>query len=109
MDHHIPPSISNDPAALREFHIRRQVRHLAKFYRHAAIYCLVITGLCILNATQIYYLGSRERWWVFFPAFGWGIGLLIHGINVGGLTMGFLDSTWEERKVQKLLEQAQKK
>ncbi len=45
------------------------------WYTHATVFILVNIGLTLLA-------GLHGRSWAIFPAFGWGIGLLIHGFVV---------------------------
>ncbi|MDP1955661.1 MAG: 2TM domain-containing protein [Polaromonas sp.] len=45
------------------------------WYLHASVYIIVNLLLAVLSAMS-------ERHWAVFPAFGWGIGLLIHGAVV---------------------------
>ncbi len=45
------------------------------WYIHALIYICVNIGLAVLS-------GLSGRNWAIFPALGWGLGLLIHGMVV---------------------------
>jgi hypothetical protein len=47
------------------------------FYRHAMIYVLVNSFLVILNLIR-----SPDHFWSKWSIFGWGIGLLAHGLSV---------------------------
>ena len=47
------------------------------FYRHVVIYVLVNSFLVILNLTR-----SPDTLWFKWSVFGWGIGLVAHGISV---------------------------
>lgn len=77
---------------------RQRVRRLRDFYMHLAIYVVVMGGLALLN-----WAIWPNFWWVIFPAIGWGIGLVAHGVSVF-----FEDSLfgreWEERKTRELIE-----
>jgi hypothetical protein len=76
----------------------RHVKELRAFYGHALTYALVIGGLALVNA-----LASPGRWWVHWPAFGWGIGLAVHGLSI--LARGSaLGRSWEERKIREYLD-----
>ena len=44
---------------------------------HALVFVVVNTGLAVVS-------GLNGRNWAVFPAFGWGLGLLIHGAVVYG-------------------------
>ncbi|MEY2526834.1 MAG: hypothetical protein QOE73_1605 [Verrucomicrobiota bacterium] len=47
------------------------------FYRHLMIYVLVNVFLAILNLIR-----TPDHLWFKWSVFGWGIGLLAHGISV---------------------------
>jgi 2TM domain len=51
------------------------------WYIHAAAYILVNVLLAVLS-------GMSDRHWAVFPAFGWGLGLAIHGVVVFLMTGG---------------------
>lgn len=74
-----------------------QVKKLRGFYRHAMIYAVVIAGLFIINALQ-----PVNFWWALFPALGWGVGLLIHGLSTFG-GMSLLGPEWEKKQIEKRL------
>jgi len=75
---------------------RSRVRRLRGFYVHLAVYLLVNAGLLVVNLVV-----GRPYWFV-WPLFGWGIGLLAHGLSVGGTRL--LGPEWEERKIREELE-----
>jgi hypothetical protein len=54
---------------------RRRAGMKLGWYIHATVYIAVNLGLATLS-----YLSGRH--WAIFPAFGWGIGLAIHGLVV---------------------------
>ncbi len=47
------------------------------FYRHVLIYVLVNAFLAILNLIR-----TPDNYWFKWSVFGWGIGLVAHGISV---------------------------
>ena len=51
------------------------------WYTHALVYLIVNVALGLLAL-------SHERSWAIYPALGWGLGLLVHGIVVFLLTDG---------------------
>ena len=61
------------------FYNRARARVEAKlgFYRHAIIYVLVNLLLLGINLSE-----SPEYLWVKWPVFGWGIGVVAHGLSV---------------------------
>jgi transcriptional regulator with XRE-family HTH domain len=73
------------------------VRDIKGFYTHALTYMVLITGLILLNAFI-----SPGRWWVLFAAIGWGIGLLVHALNVFEV-FDFFGPEWEKKQVEKRL------
>ncbi|HTP50474.1 MAG TPA: 2TM domain-containing protein [Anaeromyxobacteraceae bacterium] len=68
----------------------------SRVYVHLIVYLLVNSGLLVLN------LLSGRPFWFIWPALGWGIGLLAHGVSVGGWR--FLGTDWEERKIREELD-----
>ncbi|OOG39079.1 2TM domain-containing protein [Polaromonas sp. A23] len=51
------------------------------WYIHATVFIIVNILLAVLSAMS-------ERHWAMFPAFGWGIGLAVHGFVVFLVTGG---------------------
>ena len=80
---------------------RRRVRALRGFYKHLALYLLVNSALLVFNLLK----GSATLW-AGWPAAGWGIGVVAHGLAVwgGGFWLG---REWEERKIAQLLAREQ--
>ena len=90
----------------RERTIRKRVHRIAEFYQHGMMYVLVIGLLAGANAFAIYNgtpAGRWQTWWVIWPALGWGIGVIAHGITVLPV-WGFFSHEWEDRKVKELME-----
>ena len=54
---------------------RRRAKAKLGWYIHATVYVAVNLGLAALSI-------SNGRGWAIFPALGWGLGLLLHGIAV---------------------------
>lgn len=78
---------------------KRQVDELRKFYTSLISYCLVIPLLIFINLKF-----SSQFQWFWFPAFGWGFGLIMKGLRVFGYS-----SNWEERKIQQILNKEENK
>jgi hypothetical protein len=76
---------------------QERVEELKAFYSHASIYVLVMGLLAIFN---VY---TSNFFWVVFPAVGWGIGLLSHGLATFGHGLLF-GKNWEQRKIKQLME-----
>ena len=75
----------------------RHVRKIRGFYGHLAQYVVVISFLVILNL-----ITSPKYFWAVWPALGWGMGVLFHGMRVFG-KMPFMNADWEKRQVEKYL------
>jgi len=71
---------TNTPDKLERLARRRAGAKLG-WYIHAGVYIAVNLLLAMLSAMS-------DRHWAVFPAFGWGIGLAIHGVVVFVLTGG---------------------
>ena len=80
---------------------QKRVEDLKGFYGNLTVYVIVILAIGIFNlVTYPQYL------WFLYPAIGWGIGVVIHGMSVFNF-MPFLGSNWEEKKIQELLNKDQ--
>ena len=73
----------------------RKVQEMTAFYVHLAVYALVIAILFIVNAAV------SERWWVQWPALGWGAGVAVHWGLVFADTPGIV-RRWQARKTEEL-------
>jgi hypothetical protein len=71
---------TNTPDNLERLARRRAGAKLG-WYIHAGVYIAVNLLLALLSAMS-------DRHWAVFPAFGWGIGLAIHGVVVFLVTGG---------------------
>ena len=72
-------------------------RKIKRFYIHLAQYCIVIAVLAVVNI-----LVYPSRLWVLWVAFGWGMGVLVHGLRAFD-RVPFLNAAWERRQVEKYL------
>jgi uncharacterized membrane protein len=59
----------------------RRAKAKLGFFVHALVYAVVITGLSLLAFSQ-------GKIWSLWPAAGWGLGLLMHGLGVFGFGPG---------------------
>jgi len=75
---------------------KEKVTKLKGFYGNLTSYCVIIPSLAIFN------LLTSGFPWVIFPAIGWGIGLLFHGMEVFGYNPIF-GKNWEERKIKEYM------
>lgn len=77
---------------------QKKVDDIKGFYGNLMSYVIVITGLAILNlVTYPKYL------WFLWPALGWGIGVIFHGMAVFN-AVPFLGKDWEERKIREIMD-----
>ena len=101
-DEPILPGISE-----REIAIRRRVHRLAEFYRHVGLYVVMIGAMWAFNAWTEMAAGALPKhwysWWAIWPTFGWGIGLISHGLSVAPF-WSFFSQDWEDKKVKQLME-----
>ena len=75
-----------------------RVEKLKGFYGNLISYCVVIPTLIIINLSTIGFQ------WFWFPMLGWGMGLIFHAFSVFGY-----GKSWEERKLQEILNKENKK
>jgi len=66
-----------------------------KFYRNLQAYIIVNALLAIINV-----LFSPEFWWVMFPVFFWGIGVLVDFLKAFVFIDNFDSDDYRERKIQ---------
>jgi hypothetical protein len=77
---------------------KKRVEEIKGFYIHLTVYVLVNAGLLVLNL-----LTSPGEYWFRWPLFGWGIGLVVHGLSVFAFG-SFLGPRWEERKIREIMD-----
>lgn len=70
----------------------KRIKNRVEFYQHTAAYVVINIMLA---------LAFRDQWWIIFPIFGWGLGIIMHGLEV------FLDDPLRreraiEREMRKL-------
>lgn len=73
------------------------VRDIKGFYTHLIIYIAVIAILAAFNLIR-----RPDHIWFFWPALGWGIGVLLHGLNVFEV-FSLFSPEWEKRQIEKRL------
>ncbi|SIR41239.1 2TM domain-containing protein [Maribacter ulvicola] len=76
---------------------KKRVEEIKGFYGNLTSYCIVIPVLAFIN-----YRTTSFTWFI-FPAVGWGIGLIVHGLKAYGLNPLF-GRDWEEKKIKELME-----
>jgi len=78
----------------------RRVRRIKGFYAHLASYILVNLLLFLINI-----MTSPDVLWFYWPLFGWGIGIVMHGLFVFGFGL-WLGQEWEEKKIEEIMDDA---
>ncbi|MGF1736331.1 2TM domain-containing protein [Photobacterium satsumensis] len=74
-----------------------QVREIKGFYSHLITYVLVIAMLFVIN-----FLTDPSYIWAWWPAMGWGIGIVSHGLSAFEV-FSFFGAEWEKRQIEKRL------
>jgi sensor histidine kinase YesM len=77
---------------------REHVEAIKGFYGNLLAYCLVIPFLAWINYR------TTDFPWVLFPALGWGLGVVTHGMEAYGYNP-LWGKRWEERKIREFMEQ----
>ena len=77
---------------------KERVEKLKGFYGNLISYCFVIPTLVVINLVTF-----KNFQWFWFPLLGWGMGLTFHALE----TFGF-GKSWEERKLNEILNNDQK-
>ncbi len=75
---------------------KEKVANIRGFYGNLMAYIIVIPFLAYLNYRTTDFL------WVIFPAFGWGLGLVVNGLHAFGINPLF-GKDWEERKIKEYM------
>lgn len=75
---------------------RTRVAELQAFYVHLAVYVAVNALLFAIDV-----IGNGSLDWAYWPAFGWGIGLVAHAVVTfrAGRSIG---DDWRQRKIDEL-------
>ncbi len=74
-----------------------QVRVIKGFYAHLTSYVLVICLLFVINLVT-----HPEYIWAVWPALGWGIGIVNHGLHAFEV-INIFGPKWEKRQIEKRL------
>lgn len=85
----------------------KRVKRLKGFYIHLLVYCFVNIFIMIAKALS---LDPDEKFWewnLLTVPFFWGIGIAAHGLSIF-LPSVFLGSSWEEKKIRKIMEKNKK-
>ncbi len=74
-----------------------KVRKIKGFYIHLGWYVLVVLLLGVING-----IATPHKLWFFWPALGWGLGIMAHSASVFRW-IPFLGPAWERKQVEKHL------
>ena len=80
-----------------EMKVIEQVREIKGFYSHLITYVLVVAMLFVIN-----FLTDPSYIWAWWPAMGWGIGIVSHGLSAFEV-FNFFGAEWEKRQIEKRL------
>jgi len=76
-----------------------KVEKLKEFYQNIISYCIIIPFLILINLNL-----TPDFHWFWFPMFGWGIGVLFHGLDVYSYNP-ILGRNWESKKINELMKE----
>ncbi|HEU4495965.1 MAG TPA: 2TM domain-containing protein [Flavobacterium sp.] len=82
---------------------KRKARKIRSFYYNLMCYCIVIPILVFINL-----MAMPEFQWFWFSMLGWGIGVIVHGMEAFQANP-FLSKGWEERKLQQFIKEEEQK
>ncbi|RZJ36231.1 MAG: histidine kinase [Flavobacterium sp.] len=85
-------------AQLHYAQAKKRVEEIKGFYGNLTSYLIVMLGITLINL-----LTYPKFLWFIFPAIGWGVGVLFHGLSVYN-ALPLCGKDWEERKIRQLLE-----
>ena len=89
--------------ANKYFRAVERVNEIKEFYGNVISFCIVIPFLIF-----IYYRFTPGVFeWYWFAIFGWGIGLVFHGLKAFNYGP-FLGRDWEDRKIKEFMEDEDK-
>ncbi len=81
---------------------KQKVMKIKEFYTSLFFYCLTIPFLAFIW----YKYTPNVIQWFWFPAFGWGFGLLMQALKTFEI-IPFFNKDWEKRKIQSILDEDQ--
>ena len=77
---------------------QKRVEEIKGFYGNLTSYVFVNIGLLVLNLVT-----SPNHLWFFWPLFGWGIGVAIHGMKTFNY-LPFFGKDWEDKKIKEFID-----
>lgn len=101
------PTMTNEPPQADQPTLSKEerkaliyVRDIKGFYAHLLSYAIVIPILVVCN----FYI-QPDNLWSLWPAAGWGLGVLMHGLAVFE-KFRLYSPDWEKKQVEKYLQRA---
>ena len=89
--------MGQDSVSKEERQAFKQVQIEKGFYGHLFTYVLVVAALFVINL-----ISAPDYIWAKWPALGWGVGILSHGVRVFS-SFRFFGPEWEKKQVEKKL------
>ncbi len=91
---------------------KKRVAELKGFYTHLMLYLMINTMITVIKIVGTsyygeYFMGPIWHFSTFASWLFWGIGLSFHAIKVFKISP-FLNKGWEERQIQKYMEEDRK-
>jgi hypothetical protein len=80
---------------------KARVQQLRAFYTHLATFVVINIFLIVLNL-----ITDPDELWFYWVTLGWGVGLVLHGLQVFG-SGSIFGRGWEERKIKQYMERDQ--
>ncbi len=77
---------------------QKRVQKIIGFYTHVTVSIFIIPFIIFINLD-----GSPQFHWFWFFIGAWTLGVLIHWINVFGVSKMTLKKEWEEKKLKEIL------
>ncbi len=90
-------SMEKNDVSIEEKTAFEHVRKVKGFYINLAVYILVIVGLFVINI-----ITAPGYIWAKWPAMGWGIGIIFHGLGTFKI-ISLFGPEWEKKQVEKKL------
>lgn len=81
------------------YRAKEKVKGMKEFYSSLTAYCILIPFLFFIW----YRFTPHTIQWFWFPAFGWGIGLVFQYIKAFD-KFPFMNKNWEEKKIKELMD-----
>ena len=75
-----------------------RVQKMKEFYQNLITYLVMIPVFIFINLKFV-----PQFHWFWFPIFGWGIGVIFHGLEAYNYSV-FMGSDWEDKKIKELMD-----